>query len=273
VADQVPNSPGRTASVAARAYCAVALGNGRVRLAWDRVDAPGKGGAAGFGGFLGPTPQSAVRQAAGAVEPVQREAAGFGDAYSARLARLIHSAAVSEAARVRRQVSGQSAAICEAAEREVAAIRRQASAQSAAIREAAQREAAELRLAVMEMSAELGGVVDVRLDLISPAKPVTGPEGQLTAQPATRPATNPRARPGTARKGRQARAMRKVLVALVALSLIGVISGAVEIKLHGVSFFLFRNAGAGAGNSHDLNENQGPGQPDAPGAHHMANPG
>ena len=38
--------------------------------------------------------------------------------------------------------------------------------------------------------------------------------------------------------------------------------------MHGLKFFLFRNTGAGAGNSQDLEENQGPGQPDAPGAHH-----
>jgi hypothetical protein len=33
---------------------------------------------------------------------------------------------------------------------------------------------------------------------------------------------------------------------------------------------VFRNAGAGAGNARNLNENQGPGQPDAPGTHHQA---
>jgi hypothetical protein len=140
-----------------------------------------------------------------------------------------------------------------AAEREAADIRRQVSAQSAAIREAAEREAAALRAVVMEMSA---GVVSV-----------TGPEGRLTTQPATKP----RIPPGTGTKGRQVRAMRKLQVAFVALSLVGVLSGAAEIALHGFSFFLFRNAGAGAGNSRNLNENQGPGQPDAPGAHHKAN--
>jgi len=155
-----------------------------------------------------------------------------------------------------------------AVEREAADIRRQVSAQSAAIREAAEREAAARRAVVMEMSAGLGGVISVTGDLISPAKPVTRPEGQLTTQPATKP----RIRPGTGTKGRQVRVMRKVQVAFVALSLVGVLSGAVEIALHGFSFYLFRNAGAGAGNARNLNENQGPGQPDAPGAHHKANP-
>ena len=34
--------------------------------------------------------------------------------------------------------------------------------------------------------------------------------------------------------------------------------------MHGGPFFLFRNAGAAAGNSQDLNEDQGPGQTDVP---------
>ena len=188
-------------------------------------------------------------------------------------ARLILSDAVSAAARVQSLASGQSAAIAEAVEREATEIRRQASAQSAAIRAAAEREAAELRAAVLEMSAGLGGVVSRTEDLIGPVKPVTKPAGQLTTQPATRPATKPRTHPGTGAKGRQVRAMRKVVIAFVALSLVGVVSGAVEISMHGFSFFLFRNAGAGAGNSGNLNENQGPGQPGAPGAHHKTSPG
>jgi hypothetical protein len=61
-----------------------------------------------------------------------------------------------------------------------------------------------------------------------------------------------------------------MVAALVVLSLIGLTSAATEIGLHGLSFFVFRNAGAGAGNARNLNENQGPGQPDAPGAHHHA---
>jgi len=62
--------------------------------------------------------------------------------------------------------------------------------------------------------------------------------------------------------------MRKVVVAFVAVFLVGAVSGGVEIAIHGFSFFLFRNTGAGAGNPQDLEEDQGPGQPDAPGTHH-----
>jgi len=193
--------------------------------------------------------------------------------HAARLARLIRSDAVSAAARVQRLASGQSTAIAEATEREVTEIRRQASAQTAAIREAAEREAAELRAAVLEMSAGLGAAASRTEDLIGPAKPVTRPAGQLTTQPAARPATKPRTRPATGTRGRQVHAMRKVAIAFVAFFLVGVISGAAEIAMHGFSFFLFRNVGAGAGNSSNLNENQGPGQPAAPGAHHKTNPG
>ena len=150
-----------------------------------------------------------------------------------------------QAARLRRQASAQTATICETAEREAEIIWRQASARATAIREAAEREAAELRSAVIKLSA--------------------GP-GELVAQPEIRPAVKKPAveKPAAKPKGRQVRAMRKVAAAFVVLSLVGVTSGAVELKLHGLSFFLFRNAGAGAGNSGDLQENQGPGQPDAP---------
>jgi hypothetical protein len=233
----VSTAPPGTDDVAAQAHGAVALGDGRVRLAW-----------AG--------PRTAVKD----LPPDQ---ARTGDAYLARLVRLLLSDAVSEAATVRRQASGQSAAISDVAEREAAEISRQASAQIAAIRAAAELEAAELRAAVMDRPGGPAGVMTITEGLISPARPVT----------------IPRTGPGAGSKGRQVRAMRKVVIAFAALALVGVGSGAAEVALHGFSFFLFRNAGAGAGNSRDLNENQGPGQPDAPGAHgphgarHQANPG
>lgn len=235
MASQVASAPDRTEDAAAGAHRAIALGDGRVRLVWADAGTAVDGGS----------------------DPLVPVATGFGDATFARLLRLVLSDAVSEAALVQRQASGLSAAISELAEREAAEIRRLASAQSAAIRAAAEREAAELRAAVMEMPAGVAGVVSVAEDLISPV----------------RPPTKPAARPGTGSKGRQVRAMRKVVIAFAALCLVGVGGGAAEIALHGFSFFVFRNAGAGAGNSHDLNENQGPGQPDAPGAHHQAHPG
>ena len=184
-----------------------------------------------------------------AAEPLPRATAGFGDANFARLVRLLLSDVVSEAAAVQRQASGQSAAISDVAEREAAEISRQASAQIAAIRAAAELEAAELRAAITDRPAGPAGMVT---------------EGLISR---ARPGVKPRPGPRTGSRGRQARAMRKVVIAFAALVLVGVGSGTAEVALHGFSFFLFRNAGAGAGNSRDLNENQGPGQPDAPGAH------
>lgn len=134
-----------------------------------------------------------------------------------------------------------------AVEREVAEISRLAAAQTASILEAVELEAAQLRAASsIELSA---GVVRVP------------------------PATKPQVRPVARTKGRQERVARKVLIAFVALALVGVISGSAELAAHGFSFYLFRNVGTGAGNPQNLDENQGPGQPDAPRAHHTASPG
>ena len=62
---------------------------------------------------------------------------------------------------------------------------------------------------------------------------------------------------------------RKVTAALVALTLAGVATGATELVLHGPAFFVFRANGAGASQT-GPEEDQGPGQPNAPGAHHNA---
>ncbi len=88
-------------------------------------------------------------------------------------------------------------------------------------------------------------------------------------RPGVSPRRNPRPRPDAKPKSRE-RAWHKMIAALVILTLVGVVGAATEIGLHGLSFFVFRNAGAGAGNARNLNENQGPGQRDAPGAHHQA---
>jgi hypothetical protein len=70
-------------------------------------------------------------------------------------------------------------------------------------------------------------------------------------------------------KNRQASAARKAAIALVALSLAGAATGATELVLHGPAFFVFRANGAGASQT-GPEEDQGPGQPNAPGAHHHA---
>jgi hypothetical protein len=60
-----------------------------------------------------------------------------------------------------------------------------------------------------------------------------------------------------------------MVIAVISLVSIGAVSGTVELFLHGAPFFVFRSQGTGATNV-GLQENQGPGQPDAPGTHHPA---
>jgi hypothetical protein len=62
--------------------------------------------------------------------------------------------------------------------------------------------------------------------------------------------------------------MRKVALVFAALFSVAVIGGLMELGLHGFNFFVFRSAGTGATDNNGLQENQGPGQPDAPGAQH-----
>jgi hypothetical protein len=106
------------------------------------------------------------------------------------------------------------------------------------------------------------------------ARPASRPRRDAAARPAGKPGVSPRRSPkpkaAAAGKSRQISAWHRMIAALVVLSLIGVGGAATEIRLHGLSFFVFRNVGAGAGNSRDLEENQGPGQADAPGPHHQA---
>jgi hypothetical protein len=186
-----------------------------------------------------------------------------------RLARRLARDADAAALSLRRQSAAQAALAREAAEREAEQVWRQAAVHAAAIREAAEREAQELRAIVAStLSAAGSGVAG----LAPPARPAALPPRRPVTQPASRPSTRrpstrrpSTGRPGT--RGRQSRAMRKMTAALAVMLLFGATTGAVELNLHGLSFFLFRNSGAGAGNSQNLTENQGPGQPDAPRPH------
>ena len=106
------------------------------------------------------------------------------------------------------------------------------------------------------------------------ARPAPKPATRSATAPATRPGVSPRrAKPGTQAAGqtknRQVSAARKVTAALVALTLAGVATGATELVLHGPAFFVFRANGAGASQT-GPKEDQGPGQPNAPGVHHNA---
>lgn len=70
--------------------------------------------------------------------------------------------------------------------------------------------------------------------------------------------------PYTPAKPARSRANRRWLLFLVGLILVPLISATVMIGQHGFSFYVFRQAGVGETNGNGLNENQGPGQPDAP---------
>jgi hypothetical protein len=159
-----------------------------------------------------------------------------------------------QAARLRRQASVQAATICEAAERETEMVWQQASAQAAAIREAAEREAAQLRATVMKLSA--GPLVSFGGDVASldGAGLVAKPGFRTAGRPARRPQGPPR----------QLVAIRVAAAATSALFLFALAAGTTELALHGFAFFVFRSAGTGETSSHGLQEDQGPGQPDAP---------
>ena len=106
------------------------------------------------------------------------------------------------------------------------------------------------------------------------AGPATKPATRSVAAPATKPGVSPRrtkpqAQASGRAKNRQVGAARKVTAALVALTVAGIATGATEVVLHGPAFFVFRANGSGASQT-GLEEDQGPGQRNAPGAHHHA---
>jgi hypothetical protein len=120
-------------------------------------------------------------------------------------------------------------------------------------------------------------------------QPVTGPAAEPAAEPgaapSARPAAAPRTRPGATTgarpgattaarpavkanaKSRQHAAVRVMSVFTAAMVLFALTAGGTEVALHGFKFFVFRSAGTGETSGSGLQENQGPGQPDAPGAH------
>jgi hypothetical protein len=233
------------------------------------------------------------------------------DAASVELATWIISEANQQATEIRHEARDDAATARADAKQEAARLVQQAADQATATLAAAELQAARIRAGILKLSADLGGVAtSFTEDLLSPAKPATGPAADPppklatkpattpAARPATKPATTPAARPaakpatrsagaaaakpgvsprrikpetraGDKTKNRQASAARKVTVALVALTVAGVATGATELVLHGPAFFVFRANGAGASQT-GPEEDQGPGQPNAPGAHHNA---
>jgi hypothetical protein len=89
------------------------------------------------------------------------------------------------------------------------------------------------------------------------AKPAV-PQGATLAAPPTRK---------TAAHPRQYAAARLMVAVITTLALLVLAAGYAELGLHGSAFFVFRSAGTGATDNNGLQEDQGPGQPDAPGVH------
>jgi hypothetical protein len=225
------------------------------------------------------------------------------DAASVELATWIISEANQQATEIRHEARDDAATARADAKQEAARLVHQAAEQAAATLAAAEIQAAKIRAGIVKLSADLGGVAtNFTEDLLSPAKPAAKPAARLATEPAapsaakpatklaTKPTTKPAARsagapatkpgvsprrikpktqPADKTKNRQASAARKVTAALVALTLAGVVTGATELVLHGPAFFVFRANGAGASQT-GPEEDQGPGQPNAPGAHHNA---
>jgi hypothetical protein len=217
------------------------------------------------------------------------------DAGSVELATWIINEANQQATEIRHEARDDAATARAEAKQEADRLVRQAADQAATTLAAAGQQAAKVRAEILRLSADLGGVASSFTEsLLSPAPPAATPKGDPAAQPAARPATQPPAKPAArsatavatkpgvsprrikpepmdARKtkNRQVSASRKVTAAFVALSVAGVATGVTEVVLHGPAFFVFRANGAGASQT-GLTEDQGPGQPNAPGAHHNA---
>jgi hypothetical protein len=189
------------------------------------------------------------------------------DADSAQLASWIISEANQQAADIRHEADEQVSAALAGAKQEAAELVRKASEQASAALTAAEAEAAEIRATVGRLSAELN-VVAARVtgELVGLAAPATKPG----ARPADKPGTKPAGKPGTMPTGKPKGAPRQLVAARVAaaataaLFLVAVAAGASEVALHGFSFFVFRTVGNGETGPNGLQENQGPGQPDAP---------
>ena len=196
-----------------------------------------------------------------------------------------------QAAVITQQVAYEAAETRDAANREADQIMQRAQVQASAVREAAELEVVEMRRAVAMMQTELTDLATrITTTFPNPVVPRMPPAGRPTASPsaqpraaaavssamrqaappATKPADRLSGKPGTrsaakpAGHGRQEAAMRFAVIATSALLLVAAVAGVTEIKLHGLSFFVFRSVGSGETGPGGLQEDQGPGQPDAP---------
>lgn len=192
------------------------------------------------------------------------------------------------AAQIAREADDRAAALRESAQREAAAITERATRQAAAIRGALNGEAAELKARLDVMSGQLARVAAyVAEGLASPALPTTDPplrgarpalpgarpteattgsakpdtgSAKPDATPRTGPAGSARPRAASARRPqqqpRQLQAMRFATSATAALVALAVLLGVAEVGMHGVKFFLFREAGVGHSGKSDTETDQ-----------------
>jgi hypothetical protein len=110
----------------------------------------------------------------------------------------------------------------------------------------------------------------------APAGPAGGSRARTATAPGVRPARQPAAMP-TARPGakpngksRQHAAVRAMTIFTAAMVVFALTAGASEVALHGFKFFVFRSTGTGETGPNGGQEDQGPGQPNAPGVHQQA---
>jgi hypothetical protein len=234
------------------------------------------------------------------VDRVQSEPRQVWDAGSVELASWIISEANQQATEIRHEARDDAAASLAEAKQEAAKLMQQAADQAAATLAAAELQAAEIRAGVTKLSAELNGVAAyVAENLLTRTPPAITPAIKPVGRPAGRPATaRPEAKliagggaaptaksaaatpkiapvtvlgnhPAALPKGRprQLVAIRVGAIATATLCLFALVTGGTEVALHGFRFFVFRSVGAGETGPNGLQEDQGPGQPDAPGAH------
>ena len=88
-----------------------------------------------------------------------------------------------------------------------------------------------------------------------------------TPTPAAKPTPGARTAGKPNARSRQYVTVRAMSIFTAALVLFALTAGASDVALHGFKFFVFRSAGVGETSGSGLQENQGPGQPDAVGAH------
>jgi hypothetical protein len=234
------------------------------------------------------------------------QAAAMRRAAEQEAAELRRQAAEQEAAELRRQAAEQAEAIRQDAEREAAELRSALTTMSAQLGQVAAYVADYLgELGLREDRPEHRLTAGVAAELapgeapVGPASPATRPErspaatrpapadpvlarpGAGTAtrpaaapgqRPGSQPAARPETQPGARPAGRQAAAMRKAVIAITAAVSLALVGGGTQLALRGYQFFVFRSAGTGATDNNGLQENQGPGQPDAPRAHVAAKP-